>query len=158
MRIDDFDSVPAHVTSSNGTLRVFLEEGNFLVKIYKDSDLVWEDHISDLQWTSFGNNNELIDWRIEFWDDILGKMISIHYHLVHGSNVLIVPVIKDSSDNVIESIIDECNRVKSLGGIPWTFFEGCYKFRDLLLKEGINLFSIGESTESIFPYIIEKEY
>ena len=158
MKIQDFNIVPAHVTYSNSVVRVFLEQGNFNVKFFRDSTIVWEEEIKSLEWTAFGNQNELEDWKIEFWDPNDNKMVAVHYHLVHGSNILIVPTPKTTTQNMVSNLINECNRIKSIGGIPWTFFNGCYKFRDLLLEEEIGILMLGEETESVFPFIIEKEY
>jgi len=157
MRIEDFNILPAHVSFSHGNVRVFLEGGNYLVKFFRGENIyVGEIYLGKLEWGAFPHNNQPEDWRIEFWDE--SNLICVHYHLVHGSNVLFIPKPKSHIQPMVEGVIEECKKVQEMGGIAWTFFEGCYRFSDLLDKENIKTFEFGKDLYEEFPYIIEKKY
>jgi hypothetical protein len=157
MRIEDFNVLPAHVSFSRGNVRVFLEDGNYLVKFFRGENIyVGEIHLDKLEWGAFPHNDQLEDWRIEFWDE--SYLVYVHYHLIHGSNILFIPQPKSHIQPMVEGLIEECKKVQEMGGIAWTFFEGCYRFRDLLDKENIKTFEFGKDLYEEFPYIIEKKY
>jgi hypothetical protein len=158
MRIQDFDKIKAHVTFSRSIVRVFMEEGEFLVKFFRGEAFTGESILRTLEWRAFPNDNVLGDWKIEFWD-IEGKSLEgVHYHLVHGSRVLFVPSPKNSNLSMVEKLIQECRDAQNKGAKCWVFFEGAHEYGDLFKKEGINLFKIGGNTRMNFPFIIEKEF
>ena len=158
MRIEDYHKIPAHVTSSKGVVRVFLEKGNFLVRFYCGDNFIGDIHLTDLTWAAFKNDNILEDWKIEFLDFEKGELKYIHYHLIHGSNILFIPKPLTTNQLMIKELSEEIIDIKNRGGIPWVFFDGCYRFKKELEEIGVNFFRLGENQSEEFPFIIEKEY
>ena len=158
MKVQDFSKVKSHVTFSKSVVRIFVESGSYLVKLFKNEEFINESQLNDLEWFAFPNQNELCDWVVEFWDTSGENLIHKHFHLVHGSNVLFVPSPKESKSQMISRVIHECKESIRLGATPWIFFESAHEYRDLFKKEGINLFKIGGNTRMNFPFIIEKEF
>lgn len=158
MRISEYHRIPAHVTFSNGVIRVFLERGHYITKFYSGESYIGEIELRDLTWGAFENQNELKDWRIEFCNTETKKIESIHYHLVHGSNVLYIPLPKTTNGEMIKNLIEDIRKANKIGASTWVFFEGCYRFREELIQEGARFLRIGENQEEEFPFIIEKKY
>lgn len=161
MRISEYHKIPAHVTFSKGVVRVFLESGNFLVKFYRGNSFVDDINLTDLTWASFGNGNILEDWKIEFLDTEKGEVKYIHYHLIHGSNILFLPEpLTDLTTNqlMVKELSKEIIDIKNRGGIPWVFFDGCYRFKKELEGIGVNFLRLGENKSVEFPFIVEKKY
>lgn len=158
MKIENFEVLPAHVTFSNGIVRVFLERGECTARFFKSDSLVGEIDLGRLEWGAFPNNQILDDWKIEFVDKTTKEIISIHYHLVHSSNILFVPKPNSTLTEMVNSVIEDCKNAQLKGGITWVFFVGCYRFRGLLESENIKVFELGKDKEIEFPFIFEKQY
>lgn len=161
MRISEYHKIPAHVRFSKGVVRVFLESGNFLVKFYRGDSFIYDVNLTDLTWASFGNGNILEDWKIEFLDPENGEIMHIHYHLIHGSNILFLPEpLTDLTTNqlMVKELSKEIIDIKNRGGIPWVFFDGCYGFKKELEGIGVNFLRLGENKSVEFPFIVEKKY
>ena len=158
MRISEYHRIPAHVTFSKGVVRVFLEKGNFLVKFYRGDNFIGDIHLTDLTWAAFKNDNILEDWKIEFLDFEKGELKYIHYHLIHGSNILFIPEPLTTNQSMLKKLIEEIVDIKNRGGIPWVFFDGCYRFKKELEAIGVNFLRLGENKTTEFPFIIEKKY
>lgn len=156
MRIEDFNIIPAHVTFSNGKVRVFIEEGSYLVKFFKGETYVGEIHLDKLEWGAFQNNNQLADWRIEFWDNDF--LVGIHHHLLHGSNVLFITKPKSNTQTMVNGLLEDSKKAQNVGCTTWAFFEGCHRYSDLLEKSNIKTFEFGKDKQEEFPFIIEKNY
>ena len=156
MRIEDFYIIPAHVTFSNGKVRVFIEEGSYLVKFFNDGTYVGEIYLEKLEWGAFQNNNQLSDWRIEFWSDDF--LVSIHHHLLHGSNVLFIAKPKSNTQTMVDGLIEDSKKAQEMGCITWAFFDGCHRYSDLLADSNIKTFEFSKDGHEEFPYIIEKNY
>lgn len=158
MRISEYHRIPAHVAFSKGVVRVFLESGNFLVKFYRGDNFIGGIHLTDLTWGTFENDNILEDWKIEFLDFERGEIKHIHYHLIHGSNILFIPEPLTTNQSMIKKLKEEIIDIKNKGGIPWVFFDGCYRFKKELEEIGVNFLRLGENKTMEFPFIIEKKY
>jgi len=158
MKIKDYKKIKAHVTFSKGVVRVFVEEGNYLVKFFRGEEFIGESEIGSLGWTSFTNDNKLMDWKIEFWSPEGGSIKSIHHHLLHGSDVLIVPHPKNTNQSMVEKVIEQCREAQAGGARCWVFFEGSYRFKDVLENEQIKILKFGQSRRIKFPFIIEKRF
>jgi len=156
MRIENFNLVPAHVAFSKGNVRVFLEGGSFLVKYFRGETYVGEIYLGKSEWGTFPHNDQLADWRIEFWDEY--QLVYVHHHLVHGSNVLFIPKPKSNIKTMVEALIEDSRKAQEMGAITWAFFYGCHRLRDLLASENIRTFEFGKDQYEEFPYIIEKRY
>jgi len=157
MKIANYEDIKGHVTFAEGKVRVFVESGSYRVKFYKEDNLQGEMMLGSNEWGAYTNNNELLDWRIEFWDERGNNLLAVHHHLVHGSNVLLLPSTGGDIMLLVDYVLEKSEHIRLKGGIPWVFFEDSQEFTEMIEEKGIKILRIGDNLKSPFQFIIEED-
>lgn len=151
----------ANVSIANGAIKVYVGAGDYLVKWFRDtSDLIGEMRLKNGFWGAFPNEEEVIDWKIEFWNPEGENLVFNHYQLIHGSDVLL-NVSFDNSDGKINlsTLFEYADLLKSKGvNRVYCFMEESYKYD--LESGGVIPLRFNQHMEysAQFGYILNKTF
>ena len=147
----------ASLTFSDGMMKVTMMNSELDVQWYKEQKLIGEMRISPNTWGGFPHNNDLSDWRIEFYStENPQSPIHVSPYDIKGGNILVLPVTKIGRGKVmdIHSLVDYCKSIQLKGANVYVFFEGSELFD--LEKYGIKPLRLNQEVTPL-SHIIEIE-
>lgn len=155
MKLIDFEEGRISVTFSEGSVKVTCAETPHLIKWFKSDQFIGQMDLAAHTWGAYPIGEEIDDWVIEIWSQDGFELLFKHYHLLHGSNVLIIPKLSGRVGKYpIDKLITYAKRIQERGAKTWVFFEGSHYF-DL---ESHNLHPLRMNQEEIdFQFIIETD-
>jgi hypothetical protein len=147
----------ASLTFSEGMMKVTMMDSELNVKWFREHDFVGEMLLGPSTWGGFPHNNELSDWRVEFYSlEETESPIHVAKYNVNRGNVLVLPISKIGQGKVmdIHNLVDYCKSIQLKGANVHVFFEGSELFD--LEKYGIKPLRINQEVTHL-SHIIEIE-
>ena len=145
-----------NLTFSEGSVKVAVYGGDYLVKWYSEDEQIGEMMVKDFHWGAYPHNDLINEWSIELWKPDGSEMVLRQKLSIPNANILIIFNFQNPMGKIpIYPIIDYCRSIMERGANPYVFFHGSESFD--LERYGITPLRFNQDMSIGFSHIIEKD-